>query len=281
MDFENLLQIIVTAIIQGVTEFLPVSSSGHTLFVNNIFFWKDAINLNLFVAVHFGTLAAVIKYFWSDIKKYFILGCIEILKKKKENQLQSRMLANIIISTLPIAFVGYFLTTTLEGNRILNSLYTPSALIFSTFFFAIILFISDKTRSDSTLTTEKEFDNLSFMHAFFIGFFQIFALIPGASRAGVCISAARFLGHNRISATKYSMYLSVPTIFGAVIVVNTNLLDWSFSFSLIEIFFGFVLSFVFAFFTIDFFLKILKKMSLTVFVIYRILLASLMFVYLF
>ena len=73
MDFENLLQIIVTAIIQGVTEFLPVSSSGHTLFVNNIFFWKDAINLNLFVAVHFGTLAAVIKYFWSDIKKYFIL----------------------------------------------------------------------------------------------------------------------------------------------------------------------------------------------------------------
>ena len=69
MDFENVLQIIVTAIIQGVTEFLPVSSSGHTLFVNNIFFWKDAINLNLFVAVHFGTLAAVIKYFWSDIKK--------------------------------------------------------------------------------------------------------------------------------------------------------------------------------------------------------------------
>ncbi len=77
------------------------------------------------------------------------------------------------------------------------------------------------------------------------------------------------------------MYLSVPTIFGAVIVVNTNLLDWSFSFSLLEIFFGFILSFVFAFFTIDVFLKILKKMSLTVFVIYRILLAILMFVYLF
>ena len=193
----------------------------------------------------------------------------------------SRMLTNIIISTLPIAFVGYFLTTTLEGNRILNSLYTPSALIFSTFFFPIILFISDKTKSDSTLTTEKEFDNLSFMHAFFIGFFQIFALIPGASRAGVCISAARFLGHNRISATKYSMYLSVPTIFGAVIVVNTNLVDWSFSFTWLEAFFGFILSFVFAFFTIDFFLKILKKMSLTVFVIYRIFLAILMFVYMF
>ena len=281
MNFENLLQIIVTAIIQGITEFLPVSSSGHILFVNKIFDWKDVINLNLYVAVHFGTLAAVIKYFWSDIKKYFIFGFIKIFEKKEENQLQSRMLTNIIISTLPIAFVGYFLTTTSGDNKILNNLYTPSTLIFSTFFFAIILFISDKTKPGPPLATEKEFDNLSFVHALFIGIFQIFALIPGASRAGVCISAARFLGYNRISATKYSMYLSVPTIFGAVIVVNTNLVDWSFSFTWLEAFFGFILSFVFAFFTIDFFLKILKKISLTIFVIYRILLAILMFAYMF
>jgi len=281
MGSENIIQIIITSIIQGITEFLPVSSSGHILFVNKIFDWKDIINLNLLIAVHFGTLVAVVKYFWLDIKKYFIFGFIEIFKKKEGNKMQSKMLTNVIISTLPIAFVGFFLSSTASDNKILNSLYTPSALIFSTFFFAIILFVSDKIRPEIPLTTEKEFNNLSFIHAFFIGIFQIFALIPGASRAGVCISAARFLGYNRISATKYSMYLSVPTIIGAVLLINTNLVDTSFYFSWLEILFGFILSFIFAFFTIDFFLKILKKMSLTVFVIYRIFLAILMFVYMF
>ena len=279
MNPDNLLQIFLTSIIQGITEFLPISSSGHILFLNKIFDWND-VNLTLVVAAHFGTLLAVIKYFWLDIKKYFIFGFVKILKKKT-NHLQSRMLTNIIISTLPIAFVGYFITETSTNIKILDSLRSPLALFFSTFFFAIILFISDKTKSKYPLIAEKEFDRLSFSHAFFIGIFQIFALIPGASRAGVCISAARFLGYNRISATKYSMYLSVPTIFGAVIIVNTNLVDWSSSFSWLEALFGFILSFVFAFFTIDFFLKMLKKMSLVVFVIYRILLAILIFTYMF
>ena len=82
MDFENLLQILVTAIVQGITEFLPISSSGHLIFINELFSWKD-INLTLIVAAHLGTLFAVTNYFWEDCKKYFLLGPLEIFSKKK------------------------------------------------------------------------------------------------------------------------------------------------------------------------------------------------------
>ena len=82
MDFENLLQILVTSIVQGITEFLPISSSGHLIFINKLFSWKD-INLVLIVTAHLGTLFAVINYFWKDCKKYFFLGSLKFLVKKK------------------------------------------------------------------------------------------------------------------------------------------------------------------------------------------------------
>ena len=87
MDFENLLQILVTAIVQGITEFLPISSSGHLIFINELFSWKD-INLVLIVTAHLGTLFAVINYFWKDCKKYFFFGFLEIFSKKKNIKLQ-------------------------------------------------------------------------------------------------------------------------------------------------------------------------------------------------
>ena len=139
MGSDNLLQILLTSIIQGITEFLPISSSGHILFLNKIFDWND-INLTLIIAAHFGTLMAVIKYFWSDIKKYFIFGFISFLKKK--NNFEKRMLINVFFSTLPIIFFGVIL-------RIypINFLYSIPTLVFATSFFALILFISDKTKN--------------------------------------------------------------------------------------------------------------------------------------
>ena len=267
---EHMVQIFLTSIVQGITEFLPISSSGHILFLNKIFNWTD-VNLTIAVAVHLGTLIAVIKYFWLDIKKYFILGSIETFKtqftKNRKNTLKSQMFLNILISTLPIIFIGFYIATISRDSSLINLLYSSSTLFFSTSFFAIILFLSDKTR------TKKKFENLSLIDAFFIGIFQIFALIPGASRAGVCITAGRFLGYDRISATKYSMYLSVPTILGASFMVNTKLLNNLTSFHWIEAFFGFSLSFIFALLTIDLFLKILRKINLTIFVIYRIIIS--------
>ena len=266
MNPDNLLQIFLTSIIQGITEFLPISSSGHILFLNKIFDWND-VNLTLVVAAHFGTLLAVIKYFWLDIKKYFIFGFVSFYKKN--NNFEKRMLTNVFFSTLPIIVIGFIL-------RIypIKFLYTVPILIFATLFFALILFISDRTKIN------KKIEDLTNFHALVIGFFQIFALIPGASRAGVCISAARFLGFDRLIATKYSMYLSIPTITAASLIIIIDLVNKTSSFYWIEIVLAFVLSFIFALVTIDFFLKILKKINLTFFVIYRIII-SLLFIFIF
>ena len=202
MNPDNLLQIFLTSIIQGITEFLPISSSGHILFLNKIFDWND-VNLTLVVAAHFGTLLAVIKYFWLDIKKYFIFGFVSFYKKN--NNFEKRMLTNVFFSTLPIIVIGFIL-------RIypIKFLYTVPILIFATLFFALILFISDRTKIN------KKIGDLTNFHALVIGFFQIFALIPGASRAGVCISAARFLGFDRSSAAIFSMLLSIPIILASI-----------------------------------------------------------------
>jgi len=266
MNPENLLQIFLTSVIQGITEFLPISSSGHILFLNKIFNWND-VNLTLVIAAHFGTLLAVIKYFWLDIKKYFIFGFVSFYKKN--NNFEKRMLTNIFFSTLPIIVFGFIL-------RIypIKFLYSVPILIFATIFFAIILFISDRTKIN------KKIEDLTNFHALVIGFFQILALIPGASRAGVCISAARFLGFDRLISTKYSMYLSIPTISAASFIIIIDLINKTSSFYWIEIFIAFVLSFIFALVTIDFFLKILKKINLTFFAIYRIII-SLLFIFIF
>ena len=132
MNPDNLLQIFLTSIIQGITEFLPISSSGHILFLNKIFDWND-VNLTLVVAAHFGTLLAVIKYFWLDIKKYFIFGFVSFYKKN--NNFEKRMLTNVFFSTLPIIVFGFIL-------RIypIKFLYTVPTLIFATLFFALKFF---------------------------------------------------------------------------------------------------------------------------------------------
>lgn len=261
MSEENLLQILLTSIVQGVTEFLPISSSGHISFLNELFNWSD-IKLSLMISAHFGTLFAVINYFKKDVKKYFILGFISYVKK--ENTFNSKFFINIFYSTIPIIIFG--------GILHFNSFeifYNKITIIITTILFAIILFLADKSN------IKKELNDLSLKDALIIGLFQIFALIPGSSRAGLCISAARYLGFDRISAATYSMYLSIPTILGASLLIISEIGIKTYSISWFECFSVFILSFLFAFITIDFFIKILKKINLTFFVIYRIFIAVL------
>ena len=133
--------------------------------------------------------------------------------------------------------------------------------------FHCYFFFSDRNE------TKKKLNDISFKDSFIIGIFQIFALIPGSSRAGVCITAARFLGFNRICATKYSMYLSIPTISGATFLMFFDLIKENSFFLWIEVISVFFLSFLFAYFTISFFIKLLKKINFKIFVIYRIIVA--------
>ena len=121
--------------------------------------------------------------------------------------------------------------------------------------------------------TKKKLNDISFKDSFIIGIFQIFALIPGSSRTGVCITAARFLGFNRICAAKYSMYLSIPAISGATFLMFFDIIKQNSFFLWIEVISVFFLSFLFAYFTISFFIKLLKKINFKIFVIYRIIVA--------
>ena len=265
MDFENLLQILVTAIVQGITEFLPISSSGHLIFINELFSWKD-INLVLIVTAHLGTLFAVINYFWKDCKKYFFFGFLEIFSKKKT--LNFNLFLKLFYSYIPIIIFGAFL----QFYKI-NYIYHSWLIACSAIIFSLLLFFSDKNK------TKRKINDISFKDAVVIGIFQIFALIPGSSRAGVCITAARFLGFNRICAAKYSMYLSIPTIFGASFLIILDILKENSLIFWIEIISIFSLSFLFAFFTISFFLELLKKFNFTIFIIYRILVAILFLIF--
>jgi len=261
MAAENLIQILLTSIIQGITEFLPVSSSGHISFLNELFNWSD-IKLTLMVSAHFGTLFAVMYYFRCDVKKFFISGFFSLLKKEKT--INSKIFLNIVYSTIPILIFGIIITL---GS--IQIIYNKWTIITATIFFAIILFLADKSKIN------KKIENLTIFDALIIGFFQLFALIPGSSRAGLCISGARFLGLDRISAATYSMYLAIPSVSGAVFLSIIEITRNTSSFSWLEIFSVFCLSFLFALVTIDFFIKILRKINLTFFVIYRIIIAIL------
>jgi len=266
MDFESLLQILVTAITQGITEFLPISSSGHLFFINELFFWKD-INLTLMVAAHLGTLFAVINYFWKDCKKYFFLGALETFSKKKT--FKFNIFLNLFYSSIPIIIFGTFLKL-----YNINYIYHSWVIALSAIIFSLLLFFSDKNK------TKKKLNNISFRDALIIGIFQIFSLIPGSSRTGLCITAARFLGFNRICATKYSMYLSIPAISGATFLMFIDIVKKNSFFLWIEVISVFFLSFLFAYFTISFFLKLLKKINFNFFVIYRILVAIFFLIFL-
>ena len=259
METNSLLQILITSIVQGITEFLPISSSGHLFLINKYFEWEE-ISLILIVTAHLGTLFAVIYYFWEDFKKYFIFGSLEIFKKNKTSNF--KLLINIFYSSMPIIFFGFIIIF----NK-LNFIYSPLIISFSAIFFSLLLLISDKNE------TKTNIKDISFKDAIAIGFFQIFALIPGSSRTGVCISCARFLGFNRICATKYSMYLSIPAILGATLLIFFEILKKNSFFLWIEVSLVFILSFLLAFLTISFFLKLLKKINFTIFVIYRIVIA--------
>jgi len=258
MITENLIQILLTSIVQGITEFLPVSSSGHISYLNELFQWED-IKLTLMVSAHFGTLFAVIYYFWNDVKKYFFLGFIFFFKGKKT--INSKMLINILYSTLPIIIFGSLLL-----YSSIQMVYNKWVIVSATIFFAIILYISDKSK------IKKSLYDLSTLDAIIIGLFQIFSLIPGSSRAGLCMSGARFLGLDRINSAKYAMYLSIPAILGASFLIIIEIIRNASLYSWTEIFSVFILSFFLAFITIRFFMKILKKINLTFFVIYRIVL---------
>lgn len=260
------LEVFVLSIVQGLTEFLPVSSSAHLVFVPKLFGWSDQ-GLAFDVAIHVGTLFAVVIYFKKEV---FILSKDWFSSIKHKNLVGESYLSwALIIATIPTCVFGFIFHGYVEE-------YARSAfsIAIGSIVFGVILFIADKKAG---IKTEK---NMTLYLALIIGFAQVLALMPGVSRSGITLTAALFLGFNRVSAARFSFLMSIPIILlaglyeASKLINSQNLVEWD------KIIGGTLLAFISGYLCIHFFLKIISKWSITPFVIYRILLGILLLVYL-
>ena len=242
-----MIEILILSLIQGITEFLPVSSSSHLILFSSLSNFAEK-SLSIDVSLHIGSFFAVICYFYKDL--------INFIDNKK-------LFFKIVVSSVPVILVGYLLVQYDLIERFRNI----EVIGWMTLIFGIILYLSDRFRLDNEL--KKDFD---FKSAITIGLFQVLSLVPGVSRSGIAISAARILKFKRYDSAKISFLLSIPilgaiSIFGIKNLVETNSLEFT-----ITNIFSVLISFFVSFITIKFFLNYVQKFDLKIFVIYRIVL---------
>jgi len=247
------IEIFILSLIQGITEFLPVSSSSHLILVSKFLNFENE-SLSIDVSLHVGSFMAVVVYFYKDILSFF------------KNKI---LFLKIFISSLPVMIFGFFLVESGMIEKIRNL----KLIAWTTLTFGILLYISDKFKLVKNISK-----NFTYKSAIVIGFFQIFSLIPGVSRSGVAITAARFLNFKRLDAAKISFLLSIP-ILGAVSVFGIkNLILYEDTYltklNLISI----ILSFLSSLITIKYFLYYIKKFNLNIFVYYRTLLGLILLI---
>lgn len=247
----------VLAVIQGLTEFLPISSSAHLLLPSLLFGLND-LGLSFDIAVHAGTLIAVIYYFRKEIAlmlKSFFLSDKDLLPHRN-------LAISLIVATIPIVIVGLFVKDLIE-QRIFNVEHIAIANII----FAGILLFAYLKRKDI-----KNLYSVTLYSALFVGVFQSLALFPGASRSGTAITAALLLGFNLKDASKFSFMLSIPTIFGALVLLIIEMQSTLEAFNYMNLIIGFFISMIIAFLTIKLFLNFVERIGMIPFVIYRIIL---------
>ncbi len=242
-----LVEIILLSLIQGVTEFLPISSSSHLIIFSEYLQFNNK-NLEIDVSLHIGSFLAVIVFFRKDIFNFF---------QNKD------LFLKIFIGSLPVMFAGYIL---IKLNFI-NEIRNIKVIGWTTLIFGILLYLSDRTSIKSKIDK-----NFNLKSAVLIGFLQILSLVPGVSRSGIVITGARALKFNRYEAAKISFFLSIPTLAAVSVFGLDNLIkSESFNFSFL-ILISIIFSFLFSYITIKYFLKYIKTFSLNIFVIYRVLL---------
>ena len=249
-------------LIQGLTEFLPISSSAHLLFPT-LLFGTDDLGLAFDIAVHAGTLLAVIYFFRTEIKLM-----IKSLISKNNNNDSRKVAYLLIIATFPIVMAGLLGTDFIESNR--NSI---ASIAYMNLLFAGFLLFAYKYSSSS-----KSLIELTIAGAIFIGVFQVFALFPGASRSGTAMTAALLIGLNLKESSKFAFLLAIPTIFGALVFLIGDLVLYETQLNIISLVVGFLTSSIVAFLTIKYFLIFVEKIGMYPYVIYRVLLGVLLLV---
>lgn len=262
----TIIQILVLALVQGITEFLPISSSGHLILVPALTGWPDQ-GLLMDVAVHVGTLVAVLAYFWRDTRGLALagLGSIGIAPARRaiEGSHYQKLFWAMVIATIPMVIVGGLMVAT-DANDMLRNAEVIAA---TSIIFGILLYIADKRGA-----TDKTTEQMAIKPALLIGLAQVLALIPGTSRSGVTMTAARMLGFSRIEAARFSMLLSIPAIIASGTATTLKAIDEANAALMGDAAIAAVLSCIAALLAIHFLMRWLAHASMTVFVVYRILL---------
>ena len=244
---ENIFEVLIISIVQGITEFLPVSSSAHLNLLSSLFGFKEE-ELLINISAHIGSLFAVVFFFKKEIINF------------GKNQ---KLFFKVLLASFPLFLFGYLIVY----YNLIPGLRTYKIIGWTTVIFGLFLYVADKLKTN--LTIQKNFTT---KNAIIIGFFQVMALIPGVSRSGIIITAARFFNFKREDAVKISFLMSIPALAGtgifglyALIIQNNPLLSLN---SILTVF----LSFIFSYLTIKYFLIFIKKFSFNLIVYYRILL---------
>ncbi|WP_299923088.1 undecaprenyl-diphosphate phosphatase [uncultured Pelagimonas sp.] len=252
--------LLILALIQGITEFLPVSSSGHLILLPNLTGAQDQGQV-IDVAVHVGTLFAVILYFWADVKQV-LLGLPRLLVGKADTP-GARLAFLLIIATIPVILAGLFLKLT--G---LNDMMRSTAVIGWTMLgFGLVLYWADRTGPE--IKTETDW---TLKDAMIMGLWQAVALIPGTSRSGITITGARKLGYTRHDAAKLSMLMSIPTIIASGTLLGLEVASTADAQAARDGAIAAAMAFVSALAALTLMMRLLKTVSFTPYVIYRVIL---------
>jgi undecaprenyl-diphosphatase len=262
----DILHIIVLSLIQGITEFLPISSSGHLLLPSGLLGWPEQ-GLAFDVAVHVGTLTAVVTYFRKDIIAIVSEWLGSLFGKGHSDN--SRLAWYIALATIPAGLTGL-----LFGSLIETHLRTTLVIALTTIIFGILLGYADRSSESKTL----DLASMTITLALVIGVAQALALIPGTSRSGITITAALLCGFNRSSAARFSFLLAIPIIllsggYKTIELLSLPSVNW------MDLFLGAFLSAISAFLCIHYFLKFINQIGMMPFVVYRLLLGGFLLVW--
>jgi len=245
------VETLILSIIQGISEFIPVSSSAHLLIISRLSDFNVS-NLQLDISLHLGSLLAIILFFRKEL--------INIINNKN-------IFLLIILGSIPLVIIGYIFYST----NLIDQFRNLKVVAWTTLIFGILLYFSDKFELKNKISSE-----LNIKSIIIIGLFQILAIIPGVSRSGIVITASRFLKFDRVESSKIAFYLSIPALAGASVLGFKDVIDDQINFDIIFIF-STSASFLFSYFTIKYFLIYVKMFSLSFFVIYRIVLSIILF----
>ena len=245
------VETLILSIIQGISEFIPVSSSAHLLIISRLSDFNVS-NLQLDISLHLGSLLAIILFFRKEL--------INIINNKN-------IFLLIILGSIPLVIIGYIFYST----NLIDQFRNLKVVAWTTLIFGVLLYFSDKFELKNKISSE-----LNIKSIIIIGLFQILAIIPGVSRSGIVITASRFLKFDRVESSKIAFYLSIPALVGASVLGFKDVIDDQINFDAIFIF-STSASFLFSYFTIKYFLIYVKMFSLSFFVIYRIVLSIILF----